>query len=179
MSAGKLDRRGKILLVIGILLAIGAALGFIAGASYLVGFPSYDPGTATGVIAVCGVVPVVPAVLLIWLGHRDVKRAARTQALVGYVMGYRRIPMTDLATHLGIPVPDTEKAVAAAIGAGELSAFVDASTNEVVAAGVARQERFVGPCPRCGGQVDQWYLPGEAMRCPFCGTEFAARLPPP
>ncbi len=84
--------------------------------------------------------------------------------------------MTDLANHLELPLTETENLVTEAIGAGGLQAFVDSSTNEVVAAAAASQERFVGPCPHSGGQVNAWYLPGDALRCPFCGTEFAARV---
>ncbi len=177
MPASKLDRRGTILLVLGILVAIGAGLGFIIGLSYLAGFPYYDPGTASALIGVCGVVPLVPGLLLVWAGVRDRRHASRLQVASGYVMAYRRIRMTDLANHLGVSLPVAETIVTEAIGGGDLQAFVDSATNEVVAAGAVNQERFIGPCPRCGGQVDQWYLPGAAVRCPFCGTEFTARLP--
>lgn len=179
MPASRFDRRGTILLVLGILVAIGAGLGFIVGLSYLAGFPYYDAATGGALIGVCGVVPLVPGLLLVWAGTRDRRHASRLQMASGYVTAYRRIRMTDLANHLGVPLPEAERIVTEAIGGGDLQAFVDSTTNEVVAAAAVNQERFIGPCPRCGAQVDQWYLPGDAVRCPFCGTEFAARLPTP
>lgn len=177
MPASKYDRRGMILLVLGVLVLVAAGLGFLAGASYFAGFPYYDPATGAALLGVCGVVPLVPGLVLVWAGSRDRRHASRLQMAAGYVTAYRRIRMTDLANHLGLPLPEAERIVTEAIGAGDLRAFVDSSTNEVVAETAVTQERFVGACPRCGGQVEQWYLPGDAVRCPFCGTEFAARSP--
>ncbi len=175
--APRYDRRGVILLVAGAVVAIGAVLGFMAGVSYLFGFPNDDPATGTAILGVCGVVPLVPGRVRHWFGYRDRSRAERMRAVEGYVTAYRRIRMTDLAAHLHLTPAQTEPLVTEAIGSGGLAAFIDAATNEVVAANAVTQERFVGPCPRCGGQVDKGYMSGRALRCPFCGTEFVARLP--
>ncbi len=45
------------MLVLGVLLALGAALGFIIGVSAFAGFPSYDPSSGAVVLAVCGALP--------------------------------------------------------------------------------------------------------------------------
>ncbi len=156
MPASTLDRRGIVLLVLGIVLVILAGLGFIIGASYFAGFPSYDPASGGAILGVCGVLPLVPGVLVVWLGIRDRRHAARLEAVRGYVLAYRRIRMTDLAAHLRLPAADAEALVSEAIGGGDLQAFVDTTTNEVVAPAAVPQERFVGPCPRCGGQIDTW-----------------------
>ncbi len=177
MPGANYEVRGNVMLVVGVLVAIGAVLGFVIGISYFAGFPTYDPTAGSTLIGICGVVPLVPAILLLWFGYRSRRRGNRMRDAVGYVLAYRRIRMTDLASHLKISPADAEKLVAEAIEAGHLKAFVDAATNEVVASAMEGQNRFVGSCPRCGSPVDQWYLPGEPVTCPHCGAQFAA--PPP
>lgn len=148
MPASKNHCQGTILLILGILFVIGGGLGFMAGISDFVGFPYSDASTGAALIGVCGVGPPVPALLLLWCGSRDRRHASRLRTASGSVTAYRRIRRTDLANPLNLPFPDTLKLVAEAIGRGDLRAFVDSSTNEIVAAAAVNQERFVGPGPR-------------------------------
>lgn len=148
--------------------------------SYLLGFPRYDPGVAAPIAGLCTFTALVPGLLFVFFGLKARKRESELVEFSAWVRTYRRIGLADLARKLGKSELETEKVLVGAVDKGLVPGFIDRATNEFVVQEAIGQEVYVETCPHCGGRVQQRYLAGETIRCPYCQsviTPTARKLP--
>jgi len=176
--------KDKVYLSLGVLLLLFYGLVLAAGFSYAAGYPSYHPEWLPIFAGACAPVALIPGLLLIFVGMRARKRGQELVEFSSWVKAYRRIPLADLARKLGKSEFESEKILAQVVDRGLVHGFVDRATSEFVLQETIGQEQMVTRCPHCGATLQQRYLLGETVRCPYCNSVIlegrgAPPMPPP
>ncbi len=169
--------KGRLYLTLGILFLILFAVGVLIGFSYYIGYPYYEPSNFPLITGVCVPTALVPGILLLLLGRKASLREKELIQFTAWVKAYRRIGLRDLAAKLGKSQFETEQVLVAAVDRGLLKGFIDRNTDEFVSQEAVGQESVVETCPRCGANLQQRYLLGETVTCPYCHSVIASKAP--
>lgn len=125
----------------------------------------------------CTIVGIAPGILFLILA---VKARALEEALVefsAWIKTYRRISLADLSRKLGKPAFESEKLLVQVVDRGLVKGFIDRQTEEFVLQEAVGQELFIDKCPRCNANLQQRFLVGETVKCPYCQSVIVG--PPP
>lgn len=164
--------KDSVYLFFGALLFLVGILGLFGAAGYQASVPQTDPNYNPNVLPIvgglCALGGVLPGALLLFLGFRARRREGELVEFAAWVHTYRRIGFVDLARKLKKTPTDTEKILVEVADRGLVRGFIDRATNEFVIQEAIGQEVFIDHCPRCGASVQQRYLVGETIRCPYC-----------
>ncbi len=146
------------------------AFGMGVGLSYQFGFPYRDPTVLPLFTAFCVPIALIPGLLLAAFGWLARRNEAQLVEFAAWVKAYRRVGIGELAQKLGKSPFETEKVLVAVLDKGLVRGVIDRQTNEFVLLDAIGGQQFVQTCPKCGGSLMRWYLPGETLRCPYCQT---------
>ncbi len=169
--------KGRLYLTLGVLFLLVFVLGIIIAVSYLYGYPYYEPSNFPVITAVCVPTALVPGIVLILLGRRASLREKELIEFTAWVKTYRRIRLADLAAKLGKPQFEAEKILVTVIDRGLVKGFIDRNTDEFVIQEAVGQEHVIETCPRCGANLQERFLLGETVTCPYCHSVIAAKVP--
>ncbi len=160
--------KGSVYSTVGVLLLLLFAFGIVVGVAYFFGYPYYQPENLPLLAAVCTPTALVPGIVLLVLGRKANRREKELVEFSAWVRTYRRIGLGELARKLGKREYEAEKVLVECVDRGLVKGFIDRSTNEFVIQEAVGQEFFLETCPRCGANLQQRFLQGETVRCPYC-----------
>jgi len=153
---------GAILLVFGVVWALGGSIQ-----------------TQGGRIVAIGFVAIIAAVL-IGLGLYTLNRGniesgedvvvKREQKLLGMIMTQGKVNIASAAVELGVTHDQTKQLIYDLIGKQLFSGYVDWNAGMLFSADASKIKS--GVCPKCGGKLE---LAGKGLvKCPYCGSEVFA-----
>ena len=149
----------------------GTLLFFIAPIIY----EFENPGEGYIVVSVfCSTIgfPITIAFYLLWSKSKRMS-AEIYKDVATFIKMYRRTPISEVAKRFNVSEKEAEEMVLKAVELKYLNAYIDRETNEIVTPEAIKRSKVVTlHCPNCGAQISGVYLPGEVVKCPYCGTEF-------
>ncbi len=179
-----MSRKSAGLLILAIVLLIFFGIFFAVLVNILT--EPYSPHFDAGVFEL-SMIFFIPAVLVIWLWRRQVAherqlrgaasaQEQRLRDVASILSMYNQIPLTELATRLGVTPQEAEALTSAVLAAGYAKGHVDRATGifypETGGAPAQREvvtrERVLIRCKFCGALVEQ----GQT-RCTSCGAVLA------
>ena len=150
------------------LFLITGVLGILIGVAYSLGWPSYDPGALPVFGALCTIVGIAPGILFLILAVKSRSLEENLVEFSAWIKTYRRISLADLSRKLGKPAFESEKLLVQVVDRGLVKGFIDRTTDEFILQEAAGQEQFIDKCPRCNANLQQRFLLGETVKCPYC-----------
>ena len=159
------------------LFLITGILGILIGVAYALGWPSYDPSALPVFGTLCSIVGIAPGILFLFLGLKAHTLEAELIEFSAWIKTYRRISLADLSRKLGKPAFESEKLLVQVVDRGLVKGFIDRQSDEFILQEAVAQEQFIDRCPRCNANLQQRFLLGETVRCPYCHSVIVG--PPP
>ena len=123
-----------------------------------------------GMFYVCGVIGLIPGIILIALVFKMRRKDEDLESLGEILQAYRRIKMSEIARKLGVNEFEAERRVAKAIDMGFVKGYIDRNTHEFFTVESMSQVIKLNSCPKCGAPREKLYLAGEEVRCGSCGS---------
>ncbi|MBI5001674.1 MAG: hypothetical protein HZB92_09190 [Euryarchaeota archaeon] len=168
----------KLLLILTILSILWTALIICIGFSYQTsGVGGYTPEesaqAARTFLQAC--TPVDLAITAIFLGAWFVRsrHESMLEDTASYLKMYRRIQLSKVAGRLGLTEQKAEKLMLECVTKGMVKGFIDRQTDEFILEESISTMNAGLHCPRCGGFSEKVALPGEVLKCSFCGAAIA------
>ncbi len=130
-------------------------------------------GTSTGFgggFYLCAFVGLIPGTICIAMVFKIRKQEQELEQLGDVLQAYRRIPMHEVASKLGVNEFEAETRVAAAIDKGYVKGYIDRNTHEFFTMESMGQVMHLENCPNCGAPREKLHLTGEQVQCEACGT---------
>lgn len=133
-----------------------------------------QPSAGVAVLILSLGVWLAPAAVLLWIGTKRRRHARDLDQVVAMGQASARLPLTQLAAQLGVPVPRARELVLEAIAAGKLAGRMDFE-HGVFLSGSAHTgvQKLAVTCPSCGASSEVIVAPGVAANCSFCGYRVA------
>lgn len=162
-------------LTIGALCAIAGIFFLLVGMGMYF-FPTQGTSSSYGIIIMmlCTPIFLIPGLILLCLGWREVLREKMLEDLAGYLRLHRRIKVTEIARKIGKTEMETERMIAKCTERGLIKGYVDRETNEFFTDISLQEEIVVEKCPHCGGALSKRILKGETAKCDYCGKLISA-----
>ncbi|MCA9634884.1 MAG: PCI domain-containing protein [Myxococcales bacterium] len=166
---------------LGVKLVLGGILSFVGVSCSAIGLgmmaaPSKpeDPSSGLAVLIMALGVFGVPGLVLLLLGLRTRRSQHLLDQVVAMGQASSRLPLQQLSSQLGVPIPRVRELVLQAIAAGRLAGRMDFEQGVFVSASTTTGVRQLSlTCPSCGGVSEVIVSPSEPSLCRFCGQRVA------
>jgi len=168
----------QVSLGIGSLILLGALLIFCIGAGYLwgAGVEDYteEENRDAGIdMMICGPFILVPGLVFFIIGTIGLLRRRRNGKYAAFLKANRRIRIEDFASKMGTTEFRAEDIILEVLEEKLIEGYIDRRTGEFFTKEYIEQTpnvRFGWKCRSCGAKNETMVLPGETVKCEYCGS---------
>ncbi len=163
----------KVLFVLGILAILWMLFVFFIGVMYQIDGVDHNTdeenAEAARTMYLCTGMTFPAAALFLGLWYIRKNKEDMIDDIASYLKMYRRISLQKVAQRLGITEMKAEGILLDCIASGAIRGFLDRQTGEFILKESVGTMKAGMRCNNCGGYSEEVTLPGEVVKCKFCG----------